>query len=240
MDDANHKGLDISADVYPYTFWQSTITVLIPTRNWEDRTAWQKGLDEVGGPSHIRLTAYSPNPEWVGRSIAQIASDAGKDAISIIQEVVRKTHGPGSVGHESVVVEAMLESDLDQFIHSPRIMFCTDGGLKPTHPRGAGSYPRILGRYVRDRHVLRLEEAIRKMTSLPAARMGFRDRGTIKPGLKADIVAFDANSVIDTATIEHPAAPPIGIPFVFVNGALILDRGHFTGARTGQVIRRLD
>ena len=98
----------------------------------------------------------------------------------------------------------MSEPDVRRFIAAHRIMFCSDGGLHSTHPRGAGTYPRILGRYVRDLRVLTLEEAIRKMTSLPAQRMGFPDRGALRPGMKADVVLFNKNTVIDTSTPSDP------------------------------------
>lgn len=237
--DANRRGQDISADIYPYTYWQSTITVLIPTRNWDDRAAWEKGLAEVGGPSHVHLTRYDPDPNWVNKTIEEIAKQTNKDAISVIQEIVHKTQdGNADSEKESVVVEAMQEKDLQQFVRSPRVMFCTDGGLKPTHPRGAGSYPRVLGRLVREKHVIPLEQAIRKMTSLPARRFGFSNRGLLKPGMVADITVFDARTVIDTATIQRPDAPPAGIDYVFVNGTLVLENRVPTGAKPGRVIRK--
>ena len=234
---ANKRGVDISADVYPYLYWQSTIIVLIPTRDWEDRKAWEKGLAEVGGAAHVRLTAYSPDKNWQGKTIAEIATLTGKDEISVIQEIVHNTQGASAKGVEGVVVSAMLDSDLNQFVASPRIMFCSDGGLSGTHPRGAGSFPRILGYYVREKHVLTLESAIRKMTGLPAKRMGLQNRGEIKVGMKADIVLFDPKTVLDVATVEHPVAPPIGISTVFVNGVAVLENGKLTGAHPGAVLR---
>lgn len=240
MDAAARSGQDVSADVYPYTFWQSTITVIIPTRNWDDRVAWTKGLAEVGGASHILLTGYTPDAAWQGKTIAEIAAMTGQDPVTVVQTIVARTHGkdaaPGA--GESVVVTAMTEDDLTKFIASPRIMFCTDGSLHPTHPRGAGSFPRVLARYVRERHVLTLAQAIRKMTSLPAARMGFRDRGRIAPGMKADLVLFDPKTVAYTATTAHPASAPVGLPDVFVNGVQVLDNGKPTGAHPGEVLRR--
>jgi N-acyl-D-amino-acid deacylase len=242
MADANRRGLDITADVYPYTYWRSTITVITPTRDWNDRAAWQKGLDEIGGPANVLLSTYTPDSAWQGKTLAQIAASTGKDAVTIIQEIVRKTHtadktGDGEGGREGVVVTAMRENDLRRFIAAPRIMFCTDGGLQGAHPRAAGSYPRVLGRYVRQWHVLTLEEAIRKMTSLPARRMGFMDRGVLKPGMRADIVLFDARTVLDTATTAQPMAKPIGIPYVIVNGVPVLEAGTMTGQRPGMVLR---
>ncbi len=241
MADARRAGLDITADVYPYTYWQSTITVIIPTRNWDDRKAWAVGLSEIGGPGNVLLTTYTPNPAWQGRTIAQIAQATGVDAITVIQEIVGKTHSAGpneSSGRESVVVTAMQEADLRRFVADPHIMFCTDGGLKPTHPRGAGTFPRILGKYVREDHVLTLPQAIHKMTSLPARRMGFADRGTIGVGKKADLVFFDPRTVRDTATTKDPRSAPVGLPTVIVNGTPVLLDGKMTGDHPGQVLRR--
>lgn len=240
MADASRRGPAITADVYPYTYWQSTITVIIPTRDWDDRKQWETGLAEIGGAKNVLLTAYSPDPAWQNKTIANIAQTTGKDAVTIIQEIVAKTHGPNAAPNqrESVVVTAMQESDLKAFLRAPNVMFCTDGGLRGSHPRGAGSYPRILGRYVREQRVLPLEEAIRKATSLPAGRMGFLDRGRIAPGYKADLVLFDPATVLDKATTGDPQAAPIGLPYVVVNGQLVLDNNKITGAHPGHVLRR--
>jgi N-acyl-D-amino-acid deacylase len=237
MREARKRGLDISADVYPYTFWQSTIIVLIPTRDWSDRKAWETGLAEVGGPEHVRLTTYTPDEAWKGKTIAEISAMTGRDAITIIQEIVQKTHGEGAKGSETVVVTAMTDGDLDRFIAAPEIMFCTDGSLRPSHPRGAGSFPRLLGEYVRAKQVLTFEEAVRKATSLPAKRFGFKQRGRIARGMKADIVLFDPATVQDRATVAAPAAPPVGLPTVLVNGVPVLENGTITGAHPGAVLR---
>jgi len=237
IDDANRRGVDVTADVYPYLYWQSTITALIPTRDWENRGAWEKGLAEVGGARHVMLTDYTPDPAWAGKTIAEIAGRTQKDAVTVIQEIVHRTHAEGATGREGVVVTAMAEEDLRRFVAAPRVMFCTDGGLRSKHPRGAGTYPRILGRYVREQHLLSLEEAIRKMTSFPARRMGFRDRGVVQPGMKADLVLFDPRKVLDTATPADPGARPIGISHVLVNGVLVLEDGKMTGERPGSALR---
>lgn len=239
MADARRRGLDITADVYPYLYWQSTITVIIPTRHWEDRAQWTQGLAEIGGPGHVLLTTYSPNPAWEGKTIAQIAEFTHHDAVTVIQDIVNKTHGEGvKDAHESVVVTAMTEGDLETFLRDPRIMFCTDGGLRPSHPRGAGSFPRILGRYVRQMRVLPLELAVHKATQFPALRFGFAHRGTVTPGAFADLVLFNPKTILDRATTSHPAAPPVGLPMVFVNGVQVLDGGNPTGVHGGRVLRR--
>ncbi|GAB4457176.1 MAG: D-aminoacylase [Armatimonadaceae bacterium] len=243
MDRAQKRGLDITADVYPYTYWQSGIIVLMPPeyamrgkgpeKNWEDQPGWERAIREVGGAENIRVTGYAPNTAWQGQTIAALAQKEKKDPVTLIQEMVTKTSG--SVG---VVVTAMQERDLKAFIQHPRIMFCSDGGLRTAHPRGAGSFPRILGKYVREEKVIPLEEAIRKMTSFPAQRMGLRDRGLIAPGKKADLVIFDPRTIQDTATVSDSRSVPIGLTEVIVNGTLVLRDNRLTGERPGQVLRR--
>jgi N-acyl-D-amino-acid deacylase len=241
MDDARARGHDITADVFPYNNWQSGITDLMPPkvdaggdnqrRDVSDRAGWEKGLAEIGGAKNVLLSNYEAKPEWQGKTIAELAATTGKDAVSVIQEIVQNGGG-------SVVVTAMQERDVRAFIAHPRIMFCTDGGLRGTHPRGAGSFPRILGKYVREDRVLPLEQAIRKATSLPAWRMGFKDRGAIAPGKKADLVLFDPRTVRDTATTKDPRSAPVGLTDVLVNGTPVLRDGRLTGERPGRVLRR--
>ncbi|RYG36793.1 D-aminoacylase [bacterium] len=238
MADARKRGLDITADIYPYLYWQSTIRVLIPTEDWDDRKLWEQGLTDVGGPGNVRLTSFSPDPSWAGKTIAEIATQTGKDAITVIQDIVTRTHRNGNQGSESVVVTAMSDDDVKTFMASPLVMFCSDGGLKGSHPRGAGSFPRILGVYVREAKSLTLSQAIQKMTSTPAQRFGFRDRGLVAKGKRADLVIFDPAKVMDTATVAIPQSAPIGIPTVIVNGVPVLRDGKVTGATPGIGLKR--
>jgi N-acyl-D-aspartate/D-glutamate deacylase len=117
-------------------------------------------------------------------------------------------------------------------------MVSSDGGIGMRHPRGAGTYPRVLGRFVRERKWLTLEDAVRKMTSLPAARLKLTDRGTLKPGAWADLVLFDPDTVIDRSTFDDPFTLPIGIRQVWVNGTLVWEEPRATGARPGVAIGR--
>jgi N-acyl-D-amino-acid deacylase len=132
----------------------------------------------------------------------------------------------------------MTEADVERLMVWPHANICTDGELDGRHPRGFGSYPRVLGRYVRERKVMTLEEAVRKMTSLAAANVGLRDRGTIRPGAFADLVLFDPAAVMDRATTQDPHAVSAGIARVWVNGSLVFDAGRVTAARPGRVLRR--
>lgn len=232
---ARKSGLDITADVYPYLYWQSTITALVVSRDFKNPEIWKKGLADVGGPGNVRLATYTPDPTWADKTIAEIAALSGKTPVAVVQEIVERTAGKGALGaQERVIVTAMAERDLEVFFRTPWISFSTDGQLKGTHPRGAGSYPRVLGRYVRERRLMTLAEAIRKATALPAKRFGLKDRGTLAPGMKADIVVFDPASVIDRATPQDPRAEPVGIHHVMVNGQLVLESGQPTGARPGR------
>jgi len=233
MNEAAAKGVDITADVYPYLYWQSTIRVLITTEQWDDRKQWEEGLAQIGGPDHVRLTSFSPDPSWAGHTIKELADQQGKDPIALIQEVIDRCYLHGNHGEESVAVTAMSEDDLKTFIGCPKIMFCSDGPLHGSHPRCAGSFPRILAKYVREDHVITLPEAIRKMTSMAAWRFGLKDRGLLKRGYKADVVLFNPDTVQDTATIENPEAAPIGIPTVIVNGGIVQRDGIATHVHTG-------
>jgi N-acyl-D-aspartate/D-glutamate deacylase len=140
----------------------------------------------------------------------------------------------------------MTESDMQAALKSPFVSICTDNGARATdgplagsksHPRGWGTYPRILGRYVRDQHLMPLEFAIHKMTGLPASNLGLKSRGLLREGYFADITIFDPKTVIDRATFEEPNQYPIGINFVIVNGQIEVDGGQRTPALAGRVLR---
>ena len=229
---------DVQADVYPYLYWQSTIRVLIPTEEFSNRALWTQGLADVGGPENVLLTTFTPDPTWQGRTIAQLAAAKGKDPITLVQEIVARCYGGPGKESESVVVTAMSEGDLETFIRNPLVSFCSDGGLHGSHPRGAGSFPQVLGRYVRERKTIPISEAIRKMTSLPARRFGLRDRGLVARGKKADLVLFDPVTVGDTATTAAPESRPVGLPTVIVNGVPVLLDGIVTHAHPGRPLRR--
>ena len=233
MDAARRRNVRITADIYPYTYWQSSIIVLLTTREWDKRPLWEKALAEVGGARNILVTGYAPQPDWQGKTLAALATEQKKDEVTLTMEMVAAAKG--AVG---VVVTAMQERDVQAFIRHPEIMFCTDGGLRGSHPRGAGSYPRILGHYVRALKVLSLESAIHKASALPAERFGFTDRGVIAPGKKADLVIFDPKTITDTATTKNPQAKPLGLTDVLVNGVPVLRSDQLTGAHPGRVLRR--
>ena len=145
-------------------------------------------------------------------------------------------------GGASMVYHFMSDDDVERIMRHPQVgdrvrqLACSTLGEGVPHPRGYGNNARVLGEYVRQRHVITLEEAIRKMTSLPAEHFQFERRGLVKAGYAADIVVFDPATVADAATFEKPHAYPAGIPYVLVNGVVVVRKGEHTGARPGQVL----
>ena len=140
-------------------------------------------------------------------------------------------------GGASIICHSMKDEDIRVFYQQSWVMVSSDGGIGSRHPRGAGTYPRVLGQFVRQRHWLTLPEAVRKMTSLPAWRLGLKDRGQIKPGNKADIVLFDPATIIDHSTFQQPQLISAGIKRVLVNGVEVWSEGRATGYRPGRPLR---
>jgi N-acyl-D-amino-acid deacylase len=227
---ARRAGVDITADCYPYDAWASTITVLVPSRRHDDPAAVAKGLADVGGAGNVLITNCRTHPDYEGKTLEEVARAKSLTPVEVYIQIVKD-------GGAGVVCRSMKESDIETFYRQPWVMVASDGGIGVRHPRGAGTFPRVLGRYVRERRWLTLEEAIRKMSALPAARLKLRDRGVIKVGMKADVVIFDPGKVIDTATLTHPASEPAGISYVIVNGVLVLEDSKVTGARPGLALR---
>lgn len=233
LEDARREGVRVMADWYPYTYWQSSIYVLIPDRDFENREKWRAGLDDIGGPANVLVTTYRPDPSWNGRTLEEIARATGEDPADLIIRMVRAA-GP-NIG---IIGTSMDERDLDTFVRHPQVLICSDGELAGRHPRGYGAFPRVLARYVRERKLLSLEEAIAKMTGRSAAQAGLADRGLVAPGKKADLVIFDPATIADRATKADPAQMATGVAFVVVNGVVELEHGKLTGARGGRGVRR--
>jgi N-acyl-D-amino-acid deacylase len=240
--EADAKGLKITADCYPYNFWHSTLRVLVLSRRYDDPGDVKRGVDDNGGPENILLSRYAPDPSLEGKSLAEIAKQKGTDPytlyMSLIRETDPKTRKPEwGDDVEGILGISMRDEDIRSFYADPRVMVSSDGQIDGAHPRGAGSFPRFLARYVRDAKVVSLEEGVRKCTSLPASVLGLTDRGRIAAGMKADLVIFDPATVVDRSTIKEPTAPPVGIPYVIVNGQVAVDSGTPTSARAGRVLK---
>lgn len=228
---ARSSGLDVTADCYPYDAWSSTIRVLIPSGRHDDPADVARGLADVGGPANITIVSCSAHPDYEFKNMEDISKREGITPVELYMKIVRD-------GGAGVVCHSMKDSDISTFYRQPWVMVSSDGGIGSRHPRGAGSYPRVLGRYVRELRWLTLPEAIRKMTSLPAQRFKLKDRGLVRAGFKADLVVFDQKTIIDRATFQEPQLTAEGVQRVFVNGVEVWSDGKVTGERPGKALRR--
>jgi N-acyl-D-amino-acid deacylase len=243
LDAARAEGIDITADIYPYEYWQSNMMVTLPERDITDREEVEFMLREIAPPDGMWFTQYDPQPEYVGMKLSEVAELRGTDPATAFMELIAASEAMSAEtgkGADSIIATSMRADDIAALMSWPHSNICTDGYLDDLHPRGAGSFPRVLGRYVREQKLFSLEEAVRKMSGLAAQHMGFSDRGVIRAGAAADLVLFDPDTVIDNATPQDPKALSSGIARVWVNGVEVYAKGQETGARPGRFIARGD
>ena len=230
IEDARKRGVDVTADCYPYNAWHSTITVLVPNKRYDDPASVKRALDDVGGAANVMIARSAAHPEYEFKTLEAIATQQGITPVDLFIQIVKD-------GGASVIGTSMIDDDIRRFYAQPWVMVASDGGIGMRHPRGSGTFPRVLGRYVRERGWLTLPDAVRKMTSAPAARLKLSDRGTIAAGKVADLVLFDPGAIADRSTFQDPALLPVGMAKVWVAGALVWDGGKSTGATPGSVLK---
>ena len=208
-----------------------------------DSKEWENIYLGSGGPAGVLIGSVVNKDleSFQGKRVSEIAAAQNKDPLEALFDLILADHG-----QTGAIYFMMSEADLRAAMQAPFVSFCTDSGARAldgplagakSHPRGWGSYPRILGRYVRDERLLTLEQAIHKMTGMPASRVGLKDRGLIKEGMYADLTIFDPRTVIDRATFEVPNQHPEGIKFVIINGRINVDNGQRTTILSGRVLR---
>lgn len=245
LDRAREVGVDITADVYPYTFWQSTMRVMFLNKHDEDREGLAFNFAESTRPEDLRFTIFRPDPSIEGKTIAQVAAERGQDPVEAYIALARtlaayeRAHA-GDADRpraEAVIGTSMDEADVESFLRWSHTNVGSDG-FPTGHPRGHGSFTRVLGRYVRERGALTLEQAVHAMTGRAAAHLGFADRGVIAPGARADLVLFDPETVADRATVEDPTALSVGVDRVWVGGEEVFADGRALGRYPGEVVRR--
>ena len=191
--------------------------------------------------SYAVVASYQVDRSFNGKSIAEITKQvkSKSDINSQIEQIITMYEAGGA----SMVYHSMGEPDVQRIMKEPFTMIASDSSARQVdesvpHPRGYGNNARVLGHYVRELKIISLEDAIRKMTSLPAQTFGFRDRGLIREGFAADLVIFDEKTIADRATFDKPHQFPAGITFVLVNGQLVLSNDAMTAARPGMALRR--
>ncbi len=243
LDSARAQGINITADVYPYPYWSSTIRVLFPERNFDDEKEAAFILKNVTTPEGIVFSRYEPQPEYNGKSLAEVAQLEHKTPERMLIELIKRLDDCDKKNGEcsgSIVATSMSESDIDKLLQWKHSNICSDGASYGRHPRGYGAFTRILGKYVREKNIYTLPEAINRMTALSAGHLGINKRGVIKTGNYADLVLFDPATVDDRATISDPQAVSTGIVRVLVNGKTVYTDGKTTAQHPGKVIRRGD
>lgn len=260
VDEARARGIDITIDQYPYTASQTGIIALIPqwaqeggrdrllerinsneTRQTiKDEVVFKILYDRGGGhPENVFISRNSWDPDMAGKNLADLTIERGMDptpenAADVVFDIIRG-------GGATAVYHAIGPDDVDRIMQHPATAIGSDGpvgifGEGAPHPRQYGTFARVLGLYVRERGIISLEEAVRKMSSQTARRLSIHDRGLITAGYYADIAIFDADEIIDRATFEDPHQYAVGMKHVFVNGELVVEDGQHTGARPGRII----
>ena len=258
---ARARGVDATVDQYPYTASSTGINALLPP--WAQDGGREATLvrlkdpstrarikaiivdnikfDRGGGdPKNIQIASAGFDPSLAGKNLAQITAARGvevtiENAADTALDIIEK-------GGASAIFHAIAEDDLVRIMKDPNSMVGSDGevikfGVAAPHPRGYGTFARVLGRYVRELKVLSLQDAVRKMTSFPAQRLGLFDRGLVRPGMKADLVLFDENEIGDKATFESPHQYAVGVKCVLVGGEVVFDGKAMTTARPGKILK---
>lgn len=260
VDQARSRGVDITIDQYPYTASQTGINALIP--QWAQEGGRERMLERInsdetrptikdevvfkilydrggGHPENVFISRNSWDPDMAGKNLAELTVEKGmeptpENAADVVFDIIRG-------GGATAVYHAIGPDDVDRIMQHPATAIGSDGpvgifGEGAPHPRQYGTFARVLGLYVRERGIISLEEAVRKMSSQTARRLGIHDRGLITENYFADIAIFDADEIIDKATFEDPHQYAVGMKYVFVNGTLVVEDGQHTGARPGRIV----
>ncbi|QUL99012.1 MAG: D-aminoacylase [Candidatus Fermentithermobacillus carboniphilus] len=259
IEKAREEGIDVTADQYPYVASGSSITGALiprwaqegtredlvarlrdPVTRMKIRAEVEKNLRRRGGPDRLYIASYSAEPRYAGLHLGQVARELGLEPEEAALYLLEKQDA-------SFVSFVMDENDVKTIMQAPFIMVASDGwalskegplGEGHPHPRSFGTFVRVISKYALSEKLITLEEAVRKMTSFPAGRLGIKDRGLLKPGFKADVVVFDPLTIKDTATFEAPKMYPSGIKYVLVNGVITVKDGEHTGEKAGTVLKK--
>lgn len=240
---ARAEGIDVTADIYPYNFWNSTLRVLFPNRDYTNLASAEFAVNQLFDPEQSVVVRFAPNREFAGKTLSEIARlREQKPAQTLIDLIVLAEefgkNNPGYAdGIEAIMGKSMDDFDVSNLMLWPHTCFCSDGA-SGGHPRGHGAFTRVLGRYVREQKLMQLETAVYKMTGLTADQVGLPQRGVIVPGNYADLVLFDPETVIDNASVKDGKALSDGIDKVWVNGKTVYENKKSTGELPGVLIRR--
>jgi dihydroorotase/N-acyl-D-amino-acid deacylase len=263
IDSARAAGQDVATDQYPYTAGQNNLSSCIPPwahadgklldrlhdpeqrvrikKEMTDQHASFESLCLAATPAGVEVVGFKVDSlkQYEGKRLSQIAQAWRKDWTDALMDLTLAEEN-----RLQQVIFIASDSNVAMQVRQPWMKFGTDAeAFDPdsakisTHPRAYGTYPRILGRFVREQHILTLEDAVRKMSGAVAKRLGIGDRGELREGMRADVFVFDPNAIIDKATYEQPHQLSVGVRYVLVNGVPVVDDGKVTGAKPGMVVR---
>ena len=260
VEEARTRGVDVTLDQYPYTASSTGLSALFPQWSRESgQAAFRERVNApeqrarilatvaqniredrgAGDPKNVVLASCGFDKSLAGKNLAEVTAAQGREVT--VENAALTALELQLKGNCSAIYHAIGEEDLEQILRYPHTMIASDGGI-PTfgedvpHPRNYGTFARVLGRYVRDRKVLTLEEAVRRMTSLPASRFRIMDRGLLRPGMKADIAVFDPATVADKSEFAKPHQYAVGFYIVLVNGKVVMQDQKMTPVRSGRVL----
>ncbi len=244
LEKARAAGINITADVYPYTYWNSTLRVLFPTRDYTNPVSAEFAVNQIIDVNESYLVKYAPVEAYRGKTIAAIAAMRNEKPSTTLMALIAiasdfKEKNPEFKGTiDAIAGKSMIESDVAAFIAWPNANICSDGNNTGGHPRGQGAFARVLGKYVREDKVIPMETAIYKMTGLTAKHVGIKNRGVIAVGNYADLVLLNPATVKDNATIQNSRALSTGIEMVWINGQVTYKNQKTTGAYPGVFIKK--
>ena len=258
LEHTRFEGIDIAGDQYPYSYSSTSLSgALLPrwalaggrvttlqrladtVERRRVQVAIEGAFDQGRGPEGVTIARFVPEPRLEGMHLAQISEELGCDAAETVLRLYQRSDA-------AVISHAMEDNDVETIASHPLIAVGSDGSSLSTagllsvgkpHPRSYGTNPRFLAQFVRDKQLVSLEEAVHRMTMLPASRLGLTRRGRLAPGYAADLVVFNPDTIADTATFAAPHSYPIGVPHVVVNGVPVVEDHTFTGQTPGQVVR---
>jgi N-acyl-D-aspartate/D-glutamate deacylase len=243
LDQARKEGINISADIYPYTFWNSTLRVLFPGKDFDNLASAEMATKQLFDPNESYLMQFAPIPSYKGKSVTEIGIERNESPAQALMSLIKiaeafsKANPNYTGGIEAIAGKAMSEEDVKVFMAWPEAIICSDGNAGG-HPRGYGAFTRVLGKYVRAEKIMPLETAVYKMTGQSADFFGFKDRGRVAVGHFADLVLLDPTTVIDQANIKNSKALSTGIEMVWVNGIVVYQAQKSTGKQPGVLIKR--
>lgn len=235
LDSARQEGIHITADLYPYDYWLSTLEVQFPKRDFDNKASAEFALTQLAPPEGMILSRYDAEPGYVGKSILEISQMIGKDPADTYMYLIRLAKDKNAEQH--VMGRSMTETDIVRLMQWSETNICSDGFGGGRHPRGVGSFPKVLHHYVQELKAMSMEQAIHKMTDLSAQHMGFEKRGKLSQGYFADLVIIDPETVSDHSTLEDPFALSTGILASYVNGICVWKDMHATYAKPGLILK---